>query len=67
MKKQNLKNQKTKKKPRRKEEEKNENRLIIVTLHKAQVYADQGPQHKTIYTEGKVRMSIELIAQEEIS
>ena len=44
--------------------EKNENRLIFVTLHKAQVQVDQGPQHKTRYTElteEKVGKSFELI------
>ena len=31
--------------------QKNENRPIFVTLYKAQVQVDQGPQHKTRYTE----------------
>ena len=30
-----------------------ENRSIFVTLHKAQVQVDQGPQHKTRHTETK--------------
>ena len=29
----------------------NENRPLFVTLYKTQVYVDQGPQHKTRYTE----------------
>ena len=29
----------------------NENRPIFVTLYKAQVQVDQGPQHETRYTE----------------
>ena len=42
----------------------NENRPLFVTLHKAQVQVDQGPQHKTRYTETcreKVGKSLELI------
>ena len=31
--------------------QKNENRSMFITLHKAQVQVDQGPQHKTKYTE----------------
>jgi len=46
---------------------KNENRSIFVILHKAQVQVDQGPQHKTRYTESNRRESgknLELIATE---
>jgi hypothetical protein len=40
-----------------------ENRPIFVSLHKAQVQVDQGPHHKTRYTESntKERKSLELI------
>ena len=31
--------------------QKNENRPVFFTLHKAQIQMDQGPQHKTRYTE----------------
>ena len=37
--------------------QKNEIRPIFVTLHKAQVQVDQGPQHKTRYTESNRRES----------
>ena len=37
--------------------QKNENRPIFVTLYKAQVHVDQGPQHKTLYTEYNTRES----------
>lgn len=43
---------------------KNANCSIFITLHKAQVQVDQGPQHKTRYTETcreKVGKSLELI------
>ena len=33
----------------------NENRSVFVTFHKTQVQADQGPQHKTSYTESNRR------------
>ena len=36
---------------------KNENRPIFVTLHKAQVQVNQGPQYKTRYTESNIRES----------
>ena len=36
---------------------KNENWPIFVTFHKAQVQVDQGPQHKTRYTESNRRGS----------
>jgi len=36
---------------------KNENRTIFVTLHKAQVQVDQGPQHKTRYTDSNKKES----------
>ena len=35
----------------------NENRSIYITLHNAQVQVDQGPQHKTRYTESNRRES----------
>jgi hypothetical protein len=35
----------------------NENRPIFVTLHKAQIQVDQGPQYKTRYTESSRRGS----------
>ena len=35
--------------------QKNENRAIFVTLDKAQVQVDQGPQHRTRYTESNRR------------
>jgi hypothetical protein len=37
--------------------QKNENRPVFVTLHKAQVQVDQGPQHKTRYTESNRKES----------
>jgi hypothetical protein len=36
----------------------NENRPIFVTLYKAQVQVDQGPQHRTRYTESNRRENI---------
>ena len=38
--------------------------LIFIILHKAQIQVDQGPQHKTIYTESieeKVGKNLKLI------
>jgi len=35
----------------------NENRFIFITLNKAQVHVDQGPQHKTRDTESNRRES----------
>ena len=37
--------------------QKNENRPIFVTFHKAHVQLDQGPQHKTRYTQSNRRQS----------
>ena len=37
--------------------QKNENRPIFVTLYKAQVQVNQGPQHKTRYSESNRRES----------
>ena len=37
--------------------EKNDNRSIFVILQKAQIQLDQGPQHKTRYTESNRRES----------
>jgi hypothetical protein len=38
-----------------KNEKKNENRPIFVTLHKAQVQVDRGPQQKTRHSESNRR------------
>ena len=37
--------------------QKDEHTYIFVTLHKAQLQVDQGPQHKTRYTESNIRES----------
>ena len=37
--------------------QKDERRYIFVTLHKAQLQVDQGPQNKTRYTESNIRES----------